>query len=56
MMRSYWSKIADWLKLPKADAYTGHGMKRFAASAAVRNGLTAPEMQAQFAWRSATTA
>jgi hypothetical protein len=26
-------------------------MKRFAASAGVRNGLTAPELQTQFAWR-----
>jgi hypothetical protein len=54
-MRKYWQKIAQWLNLPNAAQYTGHGMKRFAASAAVRNGLTGPEMQTQFAWRSAAT-
>jgi integrase len=48
--------IAEWLNVPEPEKFTGHGTKRFAASSAVSAGMTGPQMQAHFGWKSAATA
>jgi len=52
-MRSVWSTIAEFVGAEDSHLYTGHGMKRFSVSLAVGRSFTAPQLQAQFKWRSA---
>ena len=49
-------KIARFLEVPNADSFTGHSMRRTAATWLANEGFTTMEMQKFGQWKSATVA
>jgi integrase len=47
-------KVAEYLKLPDAEKYTGHSFRRTCAQWAVNAGMTETQLQHHFGWKSSS--